>query len=124
MNEIEQNLSTFDSIEKVLGPIEEEVFFEKSIEQEENVSENQAAKAKNKRKNPWIKFWKQRLVLDTTDIDTKNESGYNKHFMPDFFAYFNKSLLPQMLYWSKHFTSKTLYYSSEYWKEAQLASYK
>ena len=56
MNEIEENLSTFYSIEKVLGPIEEEAFFENNIEQEENVSENQAAKAKNKGKNPWIKF--------------------------------------------------------------------
>ena len=27
MNEIEENLSTFDSIEKILGPIEEEAFF-------------------------------------------------------------------------------------------------
>ena len=44
INEIEENLSTFDSIEKFLGPIEEEAFFENNIEEEENVSENQAAK--------------------------------------------------------------------------------
>ena len=100
MNDIEENLSTFDSIEKVLGPIEEEAFFENNIEEEENVSENQVAKVKNKGKNPWIEFWKQRLTLDTTDTNTKNESGYNKYFMPDFFAYLNKSLLPQVPYWS------------------------
>ena len=54
INEIEENLSTFDSIEKVLGPIEEEAFFENNIEEEEN----QAAKVENKGKNPWIEFWK------------------------------------------------------------------
>ena len=37
MNEIEENLSTFDSIEKILGPIDEESFFENNIEEEENV---------------------------------------------------------------------------------------
>ena len=51
MNEIEENLSTFDSIKKVLGPIEEEAFFENNIKQEENVSEDQAAKVDNKGKN-------------------------------------------------------------------------
>ena len=101
MNEIEENLSTFDSIEKVLGPIEEEALFKNNIEEEENASENQAAEVKNKGKNHWIQFWKQRLALDPTDTaDTKNESGYNKYFMPDFFAYLNKSLLSQMPYWS------------------------
>ena len=40
------------------------------------------------------------LYLDTTDTETKNASGYNKYFMPDFFAYLNKSLLPHMPYWS------------------------
>ena len=40
MNEIEENLSTIDSIKKVLGPIEEEAFFENNMEEEENVSEN------------------------------------------------------------------------------------
>ena len=100
MNEIEENLSIFDSIEKILGPIDEESFFENNIEEEENVSENQAAKVKNKGKKPWIEFWKQRLTLDTTDTNTNNECGYNKYFMPDFFAYLNKSLLPQMPYWS------------------------
>ena len=107
MNEIEENLSTFDSIEKVLGPIEEGAFFENNIEEKENVSENQAAKVKNKEKNPWIEFWKQRLTLDTTNTDTKNESGYNKYFMPDFFAYLNKSLLTQMLYWSNILLEKS-----------------
>ena len=100
MNEIEENLSTFDSIKKVLGQIEEEAFFENNIEQEENVSEDQAAKVDNKGKNLWIELWKQRLTLDTTDTDTKNESGYNKYFMSDFFSYLNKLLLPQMPYWS------------------------
>ena len=60
MNEIEEeNLSTFDSIEKVLGPIEEEAFFQNNIEEEENVLENQAAIVRNKGKNPWTEFWKQ-----------------------------------------------------------------
>ena len=40
------------------------------------------------------------LYLDTTDTEAKNESEYNKYFMPDFFAYLNKSLLPHMPYWS------------------------
>ena len=40
------------------------------------------------------------LYLDTTDTETKNESGYNKYFMIDFFAYLNKSLLPHIPYWS------------------------
>ena len=84
MNEIEENLSIFDSIEKILGPIDEESFFENNIEGEENVSENQAAKVKNKGEKPWIEFWKQRLTLDTTDTNTNNECGYNKYFMPDF----------------------------------------
>ena len=57
INDIEENLSTFDSIEKVLEPIEEETFFENNLEQEENVSENPAVKVKNKGKNPWIEFW-------------------------------------------------------------------
>ena len=101
INEIkEENLSTFDSIEKVLGPIEEEAFFQNNIEEEENVLENQAAKVKNKGKNPWTEFWKQRLALDTAGTDIKSERGYNKYFMPDFFAYLNKSLLPQIPYWS------------------------
>ena len=34
MNEIEEILSTFDSIENVLGPVEEEVFLENNIEEE------------------------------------------------------------------------------------------
>ena len=100
INEIEENLSTFDSIKKVLGPIEEEAFFENNIEEEKNVSQNQGAKVINKGKNLWIEFWKQILTLDTADTDTKNESGYNKYFMPVFFSYWNKSLLPQMPYWS------------------------
>ena len=101
MNEIEEeNLSTFDSIEKVLGPIEEEAFFQNNIEEEENVLENQAAIVRNKGKNPWTEFWKQRLALDIAGTDIKSESGYNKYFMPDFFAYLSKSLLPQMPYWS------------------------
>ena len=91
INNIEENLSTFDYTEKVLGSIEEEAFLENNIEEEGNVSENQAAKVKNKGKNPWIGLWKQRL---------SNGSGYNKYFMPDFFANLNKSLLPQMPYWS------------------------
>ena len=107
MNEIEENLSTFDSIEKVLGLTEEEAFFENNIEEEENVSENQAAKVKNKGNNSWIEFWKQRLTLDTTDADTRNESGYNKYFMPDVFAYLNKSLLLQLPYWSNILLEKS-----------------
>ena len=100
MNEIEEeNLSTFDSIEKVLGSIEEEAFFQNNIEEEENVLENQAAIVRNKGKNPWTEFWKQRLALDIAGTDIKSESGYNKYFMPDFFAYLSKSLLPQMPYW-------------------------
>ena len=35
MNEIEENLSAFDCIKKVLGPVEEEAFFENHIEKEE-----------------------------------------------------------------------------------------
>ena len=84
----------------MLRPIEEEAFFENNMEEEENVSKNQAANVKNKGKNPWIEFRKQTLTLDTTDTDTNNDSGYNKYFMPEFFAYLNKSLLPQIPYWS------------------------
>ena len=40
MKEIEENLSAFDLIKKVLGPIEEEAFFENNLEEEKNVSEN------------------------------------------------------------------------------------
>ena len=52
MNEIEENLLTFNSIKKVLGPFEEEAFLENNIEEEENEPENQTAKVKNKAKNP------------------------------------------------------------------------
>ena len=106
MNEIEENLSTFDSIVKFLGPFEEEAILENSIEQEENVTENQTAKVKSKGKNPWIEFWKQRLSLATTDTDAKNGSEYNKCFMPDFFAYLTKTLLPQMPFWSNMLLEK------------------
>ena len=84
MNGIQENLSKFEYIEKVLEPIEEEAFFKNNIEEEDNISKNQASKVKNKGKNPWIQFQNQRLVLDTTDTDTKNKTGYNKYFMPVF----------------------------------------
>ena len=51
MNEMEENLSTFVSIGKVLGPIEEEVFFENNVEKEEYISKYQAEKVENKEKN-------------------------------------------------------------------------
>ena len=38
MKEIEENLSAFDLMKKVLGPIKEEAFFEKNTEEEKNVS--------------------------------------------------------------------------------------
>ena len=84
MNDIEENLSTFDSIEKALEPTEEEAFLENNIEEEENVLEHQTAKVKNKGKKLWIEFWKQGLSLATTNTNTKNESGCNKYFMPQF----------------------------------------
>ena len=40
MKEIEEKLSAFDLIKKVLGPIEEEAFFENNTEEEKIVSEN------------------------------------------------------------------------------------
>ena len=52
MNEMEENLSTFDSIGKVSGPIEEEAFFENNIEKEEYISKYQAEKVENKEKIP------------------------------------------------------------------------
>ena len=51
MNEMEENLSTFVSIGKVLGPIEEEAFFENNVEKEEYISKYQAEKVENKEKN-------------------------------------------------------------------------
>ena len=56
MNGIQENLSKFEYIEKVLEPIEEEAFFKNNIEEEDNISKNQASKVKNKGKNPWIQF--------------------------------------------------------------------
>ena len=47
MNEIEENLSKFDSIEKVIGATEEKAFLENNIKEEGKLSENQAAKVKN-----------------------------------------------------------------------------
>ena len=49
---IQENLSKFEYIEKVLEPIEEKAFFKNNIEEEDNISKNQASKVKNKEKNP------------------------------------------------------------------------
>ena len=50
MNEIEENLSTFDSIEKVLGPIDQEAFFKNNIEEEEMYQKIKLQKSKKKGK--------------------------------------------------------------------------
>ena len=49
---IQENLSKFEYIEKVLEPTEEEAFFKNNIEEKDNISKNQASKVKNKEKKP------------------------------------------------------------------------